>query len=107
MSETNRTERRLIDSIRKAKTGNEDQSASGASSNAGSPAGAAMADQPAVRTGSRTARPTSHSAGSAGAAKPPTSARGSKPRTPGKAASAAAPIDTGAAYRSGRRVWPD
>jgi hypothetical protein len=106
MPESNRTERRLLDSIRKAKTGNDDQAAPGAASEAGTAGGTGIGEQPTVGTGNR--RGPATGADVASASKPANTTRRAKRPAAGKPASTTDDVDTGAnAYQSGRRVWPD
>ena len=104
MTENNRTERRLLDSIRKAKTGSEDESAPSASSSKRPATGMATAEQPAVRKTTAAA----NGAATAGTAKAMASTHDVKRPTSAKRAHPKASADAeSSSYQSGRRVWPD
>jgi len=95
MAETNRTERRLLDSIRKAKTGTD------AEAEAPTPNAEKAADKSAAASTPRTRRPAGGGkTNQAVAAKKNTASKPAQThRAPG--------THLAGSYQHGRRIWPD
>lgn len=105
MAESNRTERRLLDSIRKAKTGPADEIADDVSTGAEHATPKTARSRAKSRPSDPAAERTNTGlAGSRSAGRRGTTHKAAAPAPPKKRAQAAARTDR---YQSDGRVWPD